>query len=299
MSWIKRISFFLLTNLAVVAVVSVVLSVFNVAPYLTGTGLDLKSLLIFSALFGFTGSLVSLFLSKWMAKRAFDIVLITEPRSETERFLVTTVRRLADRASIAMPEVGIYASPEANAFATGWNKNAALVAVSSGLLESMTHEEVEGVLGHEVSHVANGDMVTLALIQGVVNTFVIFFARVAAYVVQQFLSRDEEGGMSSFAYHVTAFIFELCFGVLASMLVMAFSRHREYRADRGSATLMGGSRQMISALEKLAQLEGRAVDPRGTAFASMKIADRPSRVLALFSSHPPLAKRIEALHRAS
>jgi heat shock protein HtpX len=297
MKWTKRIGFFLLTNIAVIAVVSIILSVFNVAPYLTDSGLDYSSLLIFSALFGFTGSLISLFISKWMAKRAFGVQVITSAQSDEEHFLYSTIQRLSERAGIGMPEVGIYDSPEANAFATGWNKNKALVAVSTGLMHNMTRDEVEGVLGHEISHIANGDMVTLALIQGVVNTFVIFFARIVAYAVQTFINRGEEGGIGTLAYHITAIIFEIFFGILASLIVMAFSRHREYRADAGSATLLG-KEKMILALEKLARLQETLVDPRGKAFSAMKISDRPS-MLALFSSHPPLTNRINALRNTT
>lgn len=299
MAWTKRILLFIVTNVAVILLVSLILSVFNVAPYLTGTGLDYQSLLVYAALFGFAGSLFSLFTSKWMAKRAFGIEIITEPRTDDERFIAQAVAGLAQRASIGMPEIGIYDSPEANAFATGWNKNNALVAVSTGLLANMSRDEVEGVLGHEVSHVANGDMVTLTLIQGVVNTFVIFFARIAAHAVQVFMSRnnDEGGNVGGVAYHLIAMLFEVVFGIFASMVVMAFSRHREYRADAGSASLLGGREKMIAALAKLQMMQGALVDPRGAAFSAMKISDKQS-FLALFSSHPPLEKRIEALKRA-
>lgn len=295
MSWTKRIFFFLLTNLAVIAVVSIIMSVFNVQPYLTSSGLDYKSLLIFASLFGFTGSIVSLFISKWMAKRAFGIRIITQASTSDEQFVVRTIKDLAERSRIGTPEIGIYESPEPNAFATGWNKNNSLIAVSTGLLENLDRDEVEGVIGHEVSHIANGDMVTLALIQGVVNTFVIFFARIAAYAVQTFMSNDEEGeGAGGLAYHLTAIAFEIFFGILASMIVMAFSRHREFRADAGSSGLLGKDK-MRRALEKLARLQDGVVDPRGKEFATMKISDRPSPFLSLFSSHPPIEKRIEAL----
>jgi len=294
MSISKRIFFFLLTNVAVIAVISVIMSVFNIAPYLTANGLNYQSLLIYAALFGFAGSFISLFISKWMAKRAFSIQPITEAKTTDEQFIVQTVRTLSQRSKIGMPEVGIYQSPEPNAFATGWNKNKALVAVSTGLLENLDKDEVAGVLGHEISHIANGDMVTLSLIQGVVNTFVIFFARIAAYAVQNFLSNNEDGeGMSQIAYFVTSIVFEIFFGILASTIVMAFSRHREFRADAGSARLLGKDK-MIRALEKLGSLKDQLNDPRGKQFATMKIADKPS-LLALFSSHPPIEKRIKAL----
>jgi heat shock protein HtpX len=297
MAWSKRIFFFILTNLGVIAVASVTLGLFNVTPYLTEAGIDYRSLLIFSAVFGFSGSIISLLISKWMAKRAFGVRVIKAPETDEERFLFETVTRLSSRLKIGMPEVGIYVSPEANAFATGWNKNKALVAVSSGLMQNMTRDELEGVIGHEMAHIANGDMVTLTLIQGVVNTFVIFFARIAAYVVQTFVSRDnEEGGVGSLAYTLTALVFEVIFGIIASTIVMAFSRYREYRADAGSADLVGRER-MVKALSKLKLLTGTLVDPRGKAFSTMKISDQPSKFTSLFSSHPPLDKRIEALSR--
>jgi heat shock protein HtpX len=290
----KRIFFFLLTNIAVIAVISIIMSVFNIAPYLSEQGINYQSLLIFAALFGFGGAFISLFLSKWMAKSAFGIKPIQQAQTPDEQFIVNTVRSLANKSHIKMPEVGIYNSPEPNAFATGWNKNASLVAVSTGLLENLEKDEVEGVLGHEISHIANGDMVTLTLIQGVVNTFVIFFARIAAYGVQMFLSRDDEGeGMSQIAYFVTSIVFEILFGILASTIVMAFSRHREYRADAGSARLLGKDK-MIRALERLGGLKEKLIDPRGKQFATMKIADKQS-IFALFSSHPPIEKRIAAL----
>ena len=294
MPFFKRVFFFLLTNIAVIAVISLVLSVFNVAPYLSASGLNYQSLLIFSALFGFTGSFVSLFISKWMAKKAFNIQIIQQPHTADEQFVFQTIQSLAQQASIGMPEVGIYDSPEANAFATGWNKNNALVAVSSGLLHAMEKEEVEAVLGHEISHIANGDMVTLTLIQGVVNTFVIFFARIAAYAVQSFLSKDREDGIGTLAYTLTSVVFEILFGILASIIVMAFSRKREFRADSGSAKLLGKAK-MIQALQKLELLQNQLGDTRGKAFATMKISDKPSPFLSLFSSHPPLKHRIKAL----
>ncbi len=294
----KRIFLFLLTNIAVIAVIQVILSVFNVQPYLTPYGLNYQSLLIFAAIVGFSGSIFSLFISKWVAKRTYSIELISNARTPEEVFLETTVRRLAESAGIGMPEVGIYNSPEANAFATGWNRNNALVAVSSGLLDSMTKDEIEGVLAHEISHVANGDMVTMMLLQGVVNTFVVFFARIAAYAVQGFLNRgrDDGGQIGGFAYYITAIIFEVFFGILASIITMWFSRHREFRADAGSAKL-AGSNKMIAALKKLKKLSALPTDNRGKSLNTMKISDKPSRFFALFSSHPPLDKRIAALQQ--
>lgn len=292
---IKRVFLFLLTNFAIIIVISVILSIFNVQPYLTPYGLDYQALLIYAAIIGFTGALISLFISKWMAMRAYNIQLINQPKNEVESWLVGLVSRLATQRNIKMPEVGIYQSDEPNAFATGWNKNNALVAVSTALLAAMDRDEIEGVLGHEISHAANGDMVTLTLIQGVVNTFVIFFARIAAFAVTQFLRKDSgEGVQGGFVYYAVAIVFEIFFGILASMIVMWFSRHREYRADRGSAEMLGKDK-MIKALKRLQQISEKAPeDNRAPAFNSMKISGH-SRWLSLFSSHPPLEKRIEAL----
>ncbi len=293
----KRIALFLAANIAIIAVISVILSVFNVQPYITPYGLNYESLLIYSAIIGFTGSLVSLLISKWMAKMAYKVQVIHAPTGGNEMFVFDTIKHLSEQVGINMPEVGIYHSPEANAFATGWNKNKALVAVSSGLIERMDKGEVEGVLAHEMAHIANGDMVTLALIQGVINTFVIFFARIAAYTVQTILSRgrDDGGQIGGFAYYMTAIVFEIIFGILASTIVMWFSRWREFRADAGSAKLLGGPQKMIAALERLAELHDLPVDNRGKSFQSFKISGQRSKFLALFSSHPPLEYRIKAL----
>jgi heat shock protein HtpX len=282
----KRIILFLATNLAVMLVLSIVLSiVFSVL------GIDSRSisgLLVFAAVFGFGGSFISLLMSKWMAKRSTGAVVIEQPRNATEQWLVNTVRRQAQQAGIAMPEVAIYDSPEMNAFATGPSRNNALVAVSTGLMRNMREEEVEAVLAHEVSHVANGDMVTLTLIQGVVNTFVIFFARLIASAISG--NRNDEGGGHGFAYMMTVFVLEMAFGVLASIIVMWFSRKREYSADAGAAKLVGANK-MIAALERLrnnheSQLEGSMM--------AFGIASKPA-TSELFLSHPPLEKRIAAL----
>ncbi|BCA94799.1 protease HtpX [Legionella antarctica] len=293
----KRVALFLATNLAIIVVISLILSIFNIAPYLTQYGLDYQSLLIFASIIGFTGSLISLFISKWMAIHAYNVKLIDKPTNESEFWLTAKVRQLATQRNIGMPDVGIYESPEPNAFATGWNKNKALVAVSTGLLTSMKADEVEGVLGHELSHVANGDMVTMTLIQGVVNTFVIFFARIAAFFVTQFFRKDDaEPLQEGFVYYGVAIVFELFFGILASLIVMWFSRHREFRADAGSARYVGKDK-MISALQRLQQLMERTPeDNRAPALNTMKISVRSSW-LSLFSSHPPLEKRIEALQK--
>lgn len=291
----KRILLFLATNLAILLVITAVLRIFNVQPYLTKHGLDYTSLLIFAAIVGFTGAFISLFISKWMAIRAFNIHLITQPSNEAETWLVSEVRQLAKKVNIGMPEVGIYQSPEPNAFATGWNKNNALVAVSTGLLANMNKEELEGVLGHEISHVANGDMVTLTLIQGVLNTFVVFFARVAAFFVSSFLRRGDGESQDGFIYYGVAIVFELLFGILASIIVMWFSRYREFRADSGSAKIVG-KEKMIEALQRLKQISGVVPqDDRAPSFNSMKIFGHGSKLWALFSSHPPLEKRIQAL----
>src|SRR5215213_10030223 len=235
----KRIFLFLVTNIAVLLVLSVTLRLLGVDRILDqqGTGLDYQSLLVFAAVIGFGGSFISLLISKWMAKRATGAHVIETPANTTERWLVDTVQRQAQRAGIGVPEVAIYDAPEINAFATGWNKNSSLVAVSTGLLNNMSQDEAEAVLGHEISHVANGDMVTLALVQGVVNTFVIFFSRVIGYLVDRTVFKVERGHGP--AFFITSIVAQLVLGVLASMVVMWFSRHREFRADAGSASIAG------------------------------------------------------------
>lgn len=292
----KRVALFILTNIAIMVVVSIILSIFNVDPYLSQHGLDYKALLIFSAIFGFAGSFVSLAMSKFMAKHAYGVQIIEQPTTAEQQFLVRTVQSLARKVGIKTPEIGIYDSPDPNAFATGWNRNNALVAVSTGLLHGMNEDELTGVLGHEISHVANGDMVTLALIQGIVNTFVIFFARIAAFVVAQFLSRGEDNeGMSMIAYYITAIIFQIIFGILASVVVMWFSRWREFHADSGSAKLTS-KQQMIAALQRLKQYSEAPEDNRSPALSAFMI-NRHSKLLKLFSSHPPIEERIAALTR--
>lgn len=295
----KRVGLFLLTNIAIIAVISIILSIFNVQPYLNQNNIDYRSLLIYAAVVGFTGSLISLFISKWMAIHAFNIKLINRPESEIESWLFSEVARFAKNNQIGMPEVGIYQSPEPNAFATGWSKNNALVAVSTGLLQAMDKDELEGVLAHEIAHITNGDMVTLTLIQGVVNTFVIFFARIAAFIVTQFFRRNQdEPAHDGFVYYGVALIFELIFGILATIIVMWFSRHREFRADAGSAQQVGKDK-MIKALVRLQQFSNKSTqDDRAPGFNAMKISHRGSW-LELFSSHPPLEKRIQALEKGS
>lgn len=291
----KRVFLFLATNIAILVVINVILRIFDVQPYLTPYGLNYQSLLVFAAIVGFSGSLISLFISKWMAKTAYGIHIIDAPANQTEKWLMIKVSMLAKKLKIGMPEVGIYDSPEPNAFATGWNRKKALVAVSTGLIDTMDSDELEGVLGHEMAHVANGDMVTMALIQGIVNTFVIFFARIAAFVVSQFFrgSDEDESPVSGFAYFGIAIVFEILFGILASIIVMWFSRRREFKADHGSAQLLGTDK-MVKALQKLRKLTEAPVDPRGKAFSTMKISGHGGFMM-LFTTHPPLEKRIETL----
>jgi heat shock protein HtpX len=294
----KRILLFLVTNIAVLLVLSVTLRLLGIDRILDaqGTGLDYNALLVMSAVIGFGGSFISLLMSKWMAKTATGAHVIEVPANMTERWLVDTVQRQAQRAGIGMPEVAIYDAPEINAFATGWNKNSALVAVSTGLLNNMSQDEAEAVLGHEVSHVANGDMVTLALVQGVVNTFVIFLSRVIGYLVDRLVFKVERGHGP--AFWVTAIAAQFILGILATIVVMWFSRYREFRADAGGANL-AGRHKMIGALERLSQQYGqppqlpdqvKAFGISGTTGWGLK---------RLFMSHPPLEERIAALRAAS
>jgi heat shock protein HtpX len=284
----KRIFLFLATNIAVLVVMSVVLSLLGVNRFLAGSGLNLSALMVFSLVVGFTGSIFSLLISKPMAKWSTGARAIDAPSSSTELWLLDTVKRLSERAGIAMPEVAIYEG-EPNAFATGAFKNSALVAVSTGLLESMNKEEVEAVLGHEISHVANGDMVTLTLIQGVVNTFVVFLSRVVGYAVDRALSRDDEG--PGIGYTVAVLVSQIIFGIGASMIVAWFSRYREFRADEGSARLLGTPQPMVHAL---ARLGGVHPGDLPQSMAAYGINDTPG-FMQLFASHPPIEQRIEAL----
>lgn len=290
----KRIFLFLLTNVAVLLVLSVVCSLLGVDRYLTANGLNLTMLLGFSAVMGMGGSFISLAMSKWMAKRSTGAQVITQPRNSAEMWLLQTVERQARAAGIGMPEVAIYDSPEPNAFATGMNKNNALVAVSTGLLRAMKQEEVEAVLGHEIGHVANGDMVTLTLIQGVVNTFVIFLSRVIAYAVEQFLRRGDDRGQSGgMVYFAVSMVMQIVLGIGASMIVAAFSRWREYRADAAGAQF-AGRRKMIAALQRLQSFKDTPsqLPKEMTAFGIRE------GLMGLFSSHPPLEQRIAALEQA-
>jgi len=290
-SIMKRVLLFLATNMAVMLVLSVVTSLLGVNKFLTANGLNLGMLLAFAAVIGFGGAFISLLMSKPMAKWSTGARVIEAPSSSTEVWLVDTVARLAERAALPMPEVAIY-DGEPNAFATGASKNSSLVAVSTGLLQSMTREEVEAVLAHEVAHIANGDMVTLTLIQGVVNTFVVFLSRIIAYAVDSFLKKgDEESSGPGMAYMVTSIVCEIAFGVLASIIVAWFSRQREFKADAGAAHLMRSPLPMQNALRRLGSLH---TEPLPQAMAASGIAGGQGW-MALFSSHPPLEERIAAL----
>jgi heat shock protein HtpX len=282
----KRIALLIATNLAVVVLLSIVASLLGVDRFLTQNGLNLESLLWFSALFGFGGAFISLLISKQMALWSTGARVITSPEGAHERWLVDTVHRLADKANIGRPEVAIY---EGTAFATGAFKNSALVAVSSGLLESMSREEIEAVLGHEITHVSNGDMVTLTLIQGVLNTFVFFLSRVVGFVVDKMVFRTERG--LGRGYYVTVMASQIVFGIFASMIVMYFSRRREFRADAGSAQLLGTPQPMIGALMRLGAMQPGTLPQ---SIAASGVAGTPGWG-ALFASHPPLEERIAAL----
>jgi len=288
----KRIALFLLTNLAILLVLSTVAHLIGLDAYLARAGGSLGALLAFAAFWGFAGSFISLAISKWMAKRAMGVVVIERPSDPTQQWLVNTVRAHAQAAGIGMPEVGIFDSPEPNAFATGANRDHALVAVSSGLLQRMNTEEVKAVLGHEITHVANGDMVTLTLIQGVVNTFVIFLSRIVGNIVDRTVFRSDSGRGP--AYFISVLVSQLLLGVLANMIVMWFSRQREFRADRGGAQL-AGTAGMIAALERL---KAGSEPLPARQFAAFGISSGPaSGLMRLFMSHPPLDERIAALER--
>ncbi|HWQ94993.1 MAG TPA: protease HtpX [Gammaproteobacteria bacterium] len=288
----KRIFLFVLTNIAVLLVLSIVLRLLGVDTALEqqGGGLNMQGLLIMAAVMGMGGSFISLAMSKWSAKRMTGARIIEQPANPSERWLVETVKRQAQKAGIGMPEVAVYNAPEPNAFATGMNRNKALVAVSTGLLNAMSQDEVEAVLGHEITHVANGDMVTLALIQGVVNTFVIFLSRVVGYVVDRVVLKNERG--HGVGFFVTTMVAQLVLGILASMIVMWFSRQREFRADAGSARLEGPNK-MVAALERLKQSHEAPLPDQLAAFGiSGGVGQGLKR---LFMSHPPLEERIVAL----
>ena len=287
----KRIFLFVLTNLAVVVVLGVVASLLGVNRYLTANGLNLGQLLVFAALMGFGGAIISLLISKPIAKWSSGVQVITGNEGTDEAWIVNTVRKFADQAGIGMPEVGVFPG-EPNAFATGAFKNNALVAVSTGLLQGMTREEVEAVIGHEVAHIANGDMVTMTLIQGVMNTFVVFLSRVVGYVVDGFLSRGENRSGPGIGYFVTTIVLDILLGFVAAIIVAWFSRQREFRADRGAAQLMGRKQPMINALARLGGMVPGEL-PKG-----LQTHGITSGVGKLFSTHPPIEERIAALQTA-
>jgi heat shock protein HtpX len=288
----KRIVLFLITNVAVMVVLGIVVNLFGLNRFLTANGLDLTSLLAFSAVMGFGGAIISLLMSKPMAKWSTRAQVINDSPDATHQWIVTTVKRFADKAGIQMPEVAIYEG-QANAFATGAFKNSALVAVSTGLLQSMNREEVEAVIGHEVAHVANGDMVTMTLIQGVMNTFVVFLSRVIGYVVDRVVLRNNSDH-PGIGYYATTVILDLVLGVLAAIIVAWFSRQREFRADRGAAEMMGQARPMQNALARLGGLQPGELPQT---VKTMGIAGMPSGLMKLFSSHPPIEERIAALQQ--
>ncbi len=291
----KRVLLFIATNIAVILVLSIVVNILGVDRFLYANGINYVSLLIFAGIFGFGGSFISLAISKWMAKWSTGAQVIMQPRSDTEIWLMNTVQKQASRAGIGMPDVAVFESDSPNAFATGMNKNNALVAVSTGLLRTMKRDEVEAVLGHEISHVANGDMITLSLIQGVVNTFVIFISRVVGYFVDRVILKNEEG--HGLGFFITTIVAQIVFGILASVIVMWFSRQREFRADAGGAQLAGAG-SMIAALESLQRSAHEPLPDQMTAFG---ISGKPSQhgLKLLFMTHPPLEDRIEALKRSA
>ena len=288
----KRLTLLIITNFAIIALLSFTMQLLGIDRMLAQqSGLNLQGLLLFAALFGFGGAFISLLISKWMAKMSTVATVITVPAIPTEQWLVDTVRRQATQAGIGMPEVAIYDAPDINAFATGWNRDESLVAVSIGLLNNMTQEEAEAVLGHEISHVANGDMVTLTLIQGVMNTFVIFLSRVIGYVVDRIILKNERG--EGIGYFVASMASQIVLGLVASMVVAWFSRRREFYADAGGAHLAGRNK-MIAALERLKANQGESGLPQQmTAFG----ISGGGSIMSLFMSHPPLEERIEALRQ--
>jgi len=288
----KRIFLFVVTNLAVVLVLGIVANLLGVNRFLTSNGLNLGALLGFALIMGFGGAIISLLMSKWIAKMSSGVKVIEQPANADEAWIVDTVRKLADKAGIGMPEVGIFEG-DPNAFATGAFRDSALVAVSTGLLQNMTHEEIEAVLAHEVAHIANGDMVTMALIQGVMNTFVVFISRVVGYAVDSFLRKhDEENTGPGMGYYITSFVLDIVLGIAASVVVAWFSRLREFRADAAAAQLMGRKQPMINALTRLQHMQSEGLPP---SLQAMGIAGGLGK---MFSSHPPLEDRIAALQSA-
>jgi len=293
----KRILLLIGTNLAVIALLTVVIQLFGLDRWLAQRGQDYQGLLVFAAIFGFGGAFFSLLISKWLAKRAMGVKVIQEPGNEAELWLVATVRRHAEKAGIGMPEVGVFDSPDPNAFATGASRNSSLVAVSTGLLRNMRREEVEAVLGHEIAHVANGDMVTLTLIQGVLNTFVIFLARVIGNVVDSAMRGNSESRGPGIGYFITVMVAQIFLGLIASVIVAWFSRRREFRADAGGADL-AGTRSMIGALEALKRAHTPSQLPESMKAFGIN-SERPGALQKLLMSHPPLDERIAALEQRS
>jgi len=289
----KRIVLFILTNLAVMLVLGITASLLGVNKFLTANGLNLPMLLGFSLLMGFGGAIISLLISKPMAKWSTKAVIINDSTDPTHRWIVGTVRNFSTKAGIGMPDVALYEG-EPNAFATGAFKNSALVAVSTGLLQNMTKEEVEAVIGHEVAHVANGDMVTMTLIQGVMNTFVVFISRVVGYFVDKVILKNDRDGVG-IGYYITTIVMDIVLGLVAAVIVAWFSRQREYRADAGAAQLMGRKQPMINALARLGGLEPGALPQT---VQNMGISSKPSGLMALFSSHPPIEDRIRMLQQS-
>lgn len=290
----KRVLLFVATNIAILTVITIVMRLFGFDHYLTENGLDYRALAVFSLLWGSVGSFISLAISKWVAKKSMGVQVIEQPRNADEQWLVDTVRRQVEEAGIGMPEVGVFQSPSPNAFATGMKKNDALVAVSTGLLQTMDRNEVEAVLGHEVAHVANGDMVTMALLQGVLNAFVIFFSRIIGYAIAA-ASRDSRGGGYTMGSFIGTLIAQIVLGFLAAIIVNAFSRWREFHADEGGARL-AGNQNMINALKAL-QRSSRTEKLEGE-FAAFGISGGKATLAKLFSTHPPLEERIAALENA-
>lgn len=288
----KRIALFLLTNIAVLVVISLIMRLFGFDGYMYEYGLNYKALAVFSIVWGSVGSFISLALSKWMAKKSMGVQVIENPANETEIWLVETVKRQAQKDGIGMPEVGIFNSSSPNAFATGMSRNKALVAVSTGLLENMRRNEVEAVLGHEVSHVANGDMITMMLLQGILNAFVIFFSRVIGYAISAAMRSDNDRGGYGLGQFIGTLIAQILLGFLAAMIISKFSRYREFHADKGGANL-AGKQNMIDALKALRR-DSQPEDLKGE-FAAFGISGRRSNFMQLFATHPPLEDRIEAL----
>ncbi len=289
----RRIMLFMLTNILVITTISIIFAVFGIGNYITEDGINIASLLVFSAVVGFTGSFISLAMSRWMAKRAMRVVVLDPngPLSDTERSVVEAVHRFSQAAGLThMPEVGIYQSPEVNAFATGPSKKRSLVALSTGLLDQMDQDAIEGVIAHEVAHIANGDMVTMTLLQGVVNTFVVFLSRIAAYIVANLVKREELSGIVHF---ICVIVFQIVFSILGTIVVMAFSRYREYHADAGGAAYAGRDK-MVHALQSLKNRQ-ELVDTSQASLATLKISNRP-KMFTLFSSHPALEDRINRLN---